>query len=285
MVQLFIRSYMAREQYGVTTLLPTPPARNLRSVTKTLMAVYTASDIAVAPDNPQVVALPRHQHTRLPEREQGVAIYDNGVKRPQTQPGHNSGSDFLTYGATSSTLYGGGFSGLSTMTVNADGVTVTSTVPFTAGRDIVFANNLIYGAGGQVMNPSNGALVGTFSGLPDSRHRAVAVDTANGRIFFLTGDSGQIQIRAFDINTFIPLGFINIQGVGRNAREFSAMGHERVGIQNYSSATGSDSNSSGELLGFDTFANSDTITYAIAVAATYSNIHAQDRSACKQSCL
>ena len=173
--------------------------------------VYTASDIAVSPDNPQVVALPRHQQHSFPSAK-GAAIYDNGVKRPQTQPGHNSGSDSLTFGATSSTLYGGGFSGLTTMTVNADGVTVTSTVPFSSGRDIVFANNLIYGAGGQVMNPSTGALVGTFSGLGSPQ--GLAVDTANGRIFFLTGDSGQIQIRAFDINTFIPLGFITIQGVG-----------------------------------------------------------------------
>ena len=174
--------------------------------------VYIASDIAVAPDNPQLVALPRQQQHASPSAK-GVAVYDNGVRRTQTQPGHNSGSDFLTFGATGSTIYGAGFSGLSTMTVNADGVTVTSTVPFSSGRDIVLANNLIYGSFGQVMNPSNGALVGTFSGLGFSP-QSVAVDTANGRIFFLTGEFGQVQIRAFDINTFLPLGFINIQGVG-----------------------------------------------------------------------
>ena len=119
---------------------------------------------------------------------------------------------FCTFGSTGSTLYGAGFSGLSTMTVDANGVTVASTFPFSSGRDIVFANNLIYGSFGQVINPSNGALVGTFSGLGFSPH-SVAVDTANGRVFFLTGDFGQVQIRAFDINTFLPLGFISLQGV------------------------------------------------------------------------
>ena len=167
--------------------------------------VYFASDLAVAPDNPQIVALPRQPGQR------GVAVYDNGVMRTKTEL--NSASSFLTFGSTGSTIYGAGFSNLSTMTVNAEGVTVTSTVPFSSGRDLVFANNLIYSSFGQVINPSNGALVGTFSGLGSSS-QGVAVDTANGRIFFLVGDGGQIQIRAFDINTFIPLGFITIQGVG-----------------------------------------------------------------------
>jgi len=173
--------------------------------------VYIASDIAVAPDNPLIVAAARHQQHAFPSAK-GAAIYDNGVRRTQTQPGHNSGSDFLTFGPTGSTLYGAGFSGLSTMTVTADGLTVTSTVPFSSGRDMVFANSLIYGSFGQVINPSNGALVGTFSDLGFSP-QSVAVDTANGRVFFLIGDGGQIQIKAFDINTFLPLGFINIQGV------------------------------------------------------------------------
>jgi sugar lactone lactonase YvrE len=167
--------------------------------------VYIASDIAVAPDNPQIVALPRQPGQR------GIAVYDNGVRRTKTET--LSASSFLTFGSTGSTIYGAGFSNLSTMTVNSEGVTVTSTVPFSSGRDLVFANNLIYSSFGQVMNPSNGNLVGTFSGL-GSASQSVAVDTANGRIFFLVGDGGQIQIRAFDINTFVPLGFITIQGVG-----------------------------------------------------------------------
>jgi len=174
--------------------------------------VLVASDIAVAPDNASLVAVARQKEAVSPS-ESGTAVYDNGIMRTKTQAGHISGSDFLAFSSTGSTLYGAGFSGLSTMTIDADGVTVTSTAPFSSGREIVFENNRIYSTFGQVINPSTGALVGTFSGSGFGA-QSFALDTANGRIFFLISDFfGPTQIRAFDINTFLPLGFIDLPGV------------------------------------------------------------------------
>ena len=177
---------------------------------ETFGGVLFASDVAVAPDNASVVAVPRQMQGVSPSQS-GVAIYDNGVRRTNTQAGHISGSDFLAYSATGSTLYGAGFSGLSKMTIDANGVSAVTNFPFNSGREIVFHNNLIYGSLGQVINGSTGALVGTFSGLGFSS-QSVAVDSANGRIYFLTGDFGPTQIKAYDLNTFLPLGFIDIQG-------------------------------------------------------------------------
>ena len=182
---------------------------------ETFGGVLFASDVAVSPDNASVVAVPRQMQGVSPSQS-GVAIYDNGVRRTNTQAGHTSGSDFLAYSSTGSTLYGAGFSGLSKMTIDANGVAAVTNFPFNSGREIVHHNNLIYGSLGQVINGSTGALVGTFSGLGFSS-QSVALDAANGRVFFAVGDgfgSSSVQIKAYDINTFLPLGFIDLQGVG-----------------------------------------------------------------------
>jgi hypothetical protein len=170
---------------------------------------YTLSDIAVSPGNPLVIAVAR-QFRGVSPPEAGVAIFDNGVQRPKTGPGHIDGSDFLAF-ASPSILYGNNFRGFSSMTVDNTGVTVTSTSSFAAGNAITFANGLVYGASGQVINPTSGELVGTFSGVSfGSTH---AIDVANGRAYFLTDQGTTAQIKAFDLATFLPLGFVNISGL------------------------------------------------------------------------
>jgi len=173
---------------------------------------YSFSDIAVAPGNPFVIAVAR-QHRQISPPEAGVAIFDHGVQRTKTGPGHIDGSDVLAF-ASSSVLYGNNGnsfqSGLTTMSIDSSGVTVTGTTRFAVGNSLIFDNNLLYGSSGQVLNPSTGDLVGTFSlGGFELSH---AIDSANGRAFFLVGGGPTLQLRAFDLNTFLPLGFINISG-------------------------------------------------------------------------
>jgi len=170
---------------------------------------YSFSDFAVSPGNPSVLAVARQHRNSFPS-ESGVAIFDNGVQRPNTGPGHIAGSDFVAFGSPS-TLYGNSFDGLTTMTVDSSGVTVTGTARFQTGNSIIFDNNRVYGSTGQVIDPSTGNLVGTFSGVGIGVIHAV--DSANGRVYFLGTDGLTFQLRAFDINTFLPLGFINIGGV------------------------------------------------------------------------
>jgi sugar lactone lactonase YvrE len=169
---------------------------------------YAFSDIAVSPGNPLVVAVARQNRFNSPS-EAGVAVFDNGVQRTKTGPGHIDGADVIAFGS-SSVLYGNNFQGLTTMAIDNDGVTVTGTTRFQVGNSLIFDNNRLYGSSGQVLNPATGDLVGTFSSGFAS---AFAIDSANNRAFFLTGGSPSFQIRAFDLNTFLPVGFVNVSGV------------------------------------------------------------------------
>ena len=177
----------------------------------TVQGPYSFSDIAVSPGNPLVIAVARQNRFNSPS-EAGVAVFDNGVQRPNTGPGHIAGSDFIAFGS-SSVLYGNSSAGLTTMAVNNSGVTVTGTTPFQIGSGLTFDNNLLYSSRGQVLNPATGNLVGSFSlgGLFDTVH---AIDSANNRAFFIVPNgSPTVQIRAFDLNTFLPLGFVTISGL------------------------------------------------------------------------
>jgi hypothetical protein len=179
--------------------------------------IYTLTDMAVSPGEPNVVAVARSYRGVSPP-EAGVAIFDNGVQRMVTTPGHTAASDYLAYSASASTLYGGGFySGLNTMTVDASGVSITSSKTFSPGNAIRFDNGLVYGSTGQVINPVNGSLLGTFSGVGSG---PFTTDSAVGRAYFLTGSQSAtnytITLRAFDLSTFLSVGTLTIPGVNGN---------------------------------------------------------------------
>ncbi|HSE16433.1 MAG TPA: Calx-beta domain-containing protein [Pyrinomonadaceae bacterium] len=190
---------------------------------------YGFSDIAVSPGNPSTIAVAR-QHPGVSPSQAGVAIFDNGVQRPTTGPGHGDGSDILAF-ASPSLLYGAGFNNkLSKMSIDSSGVTVTGTTSFFAGNSMVLANNLIYGASGQVIDPSTGALVGTFfgafTGVSSNYH---VIDVANNRAFYLINqfnfDFGlSAVIIAYDLNTFLQVGFIHIGGVPGGANNLIRWG-------------------------------------------------------------
>jgi Calx-beta domain-containing protein/uncharacterized protein DUF4214 len=177
---------------------------------------YSFSDIAVSPGNPSVIAVAR-QFVGVGPSEAGVAIFDNGVRRTKTGPGHLDGSDTLAF-ASPSLLYGSGPHGLTRFTVDSSGVTVNgANAPFTGGT-VILANNLVYGSGGQVINPSTGELVGTFVGASSFGATSHVIDVVNNRAFFLRSEfiNGQglsTQIRAYDLNTFLPVGFVDIPGL------------------------------------------------------------------------
>ncbi len=127
--------------------------------------VYNTNDLAVAPGNPNVVAVARY-YLGVSPPEAGVAIYDNGVRRTQTGPGHIAGSDYIAYSATESRLYGSGsFGGLRTMTIDATGVASSVTASQSVGTRLKFADGRVYGSGGQVVNPDTGSLLGTFASV------------------------------------------------------------------------------------------------------------------------
>ena len=137
---------------------------------------FGVTSLAVAPGNPNLLAIARN-HPGVSPPQAGVAVYDNGVQRPTTGPGHTQGSDFIAFSASESKLYGtGGFSGLKTLTIDASGVSVFSS-NLASGARIKFQNNLIFTSAGQVINPDLNTLLGTFTGsnsiafVPDTNSR------------------------------------------------------------------------------------------------------------------
>jgi hypothetical protein len=174
---------------------------------------YYVNDLAVAPGNPNVVAVARH-YRQVSPRGAGVVIFDNGVQRPKTGSGHSSGADYLAFSATESKLYGKGeYSSLQTMTIDASGVTLQGSASFSVNGLIKFANGLIYSAGAQVINPDTNTLLGTF---PATSSSAFAIDAAAGRAYYLLREdyySDAATLRVFDINTFVLIGSVKLPGI------------------------------------------------------------------------
>src|SRR6185369_805867 len=169
---------------------------------------FFAGELAVAPANPDVLAIARSRG--FGPSSSGVAVFDNGV--PRTNAG--SSSDFIAFSASGSKLYGTGASGtgLQTLTIDASGVTVSSTTALASGARIKFSNGLIFTSTGQVINPDAGTLLGTFSGATS---QAFVPDASNGRAYYLTSDqfgNGNFVLKAYDINSFLLLGSLNISG-------------------------------------------------------------------------
>ncbi len=168
-----------------------------------------AGDLEVMPGRPGTVAVSRQRPGFSPPLE-GVTIYDDGVARPQSSPGHTGGNriEFLE---SPSTLYGynnshTGFE-FFTMSVDAQGVrhSVTSGGLISGFyTDIVGESGRIYSTLGAVVDAERRFRVGTIGG-----GHAVAVDARLGRAFVLA-DAG---INTYDLNTFQLLGSVSIAGL------------------------------------------------------------------------
>ena len=125
-------------------------------------------DIAVMPGNPATVAISRRAPSTSP-RHLGVAIFDNGVQRPITTPGH-TGSNVIEFGPVGTTLYGYNNEtsefGFRKMAITPAGVAVTSVTAnllYGYSLDIAFDGGRIYATSGRVIDPEAGILLGTLT--------------------------------------------------------------------------------------------------------------------------
>lgn len=175
---------------------------------------FVAGDMAVVPGNPNAVAVARRQPGLSPPGT-GVAIYENGLQRPNIAL-PIQGPTSIAFGATASTLYG--LTGnLEKMTVDASGVSSAgSPLSFTYFGELQFENGFIYDSRGKVFNTTNNTLVGTFPNV-GSEGGPFVVDAAAGRAFYAinaqTHGNNPLILRAYDINTFGVIGELAIGGV------------------------------------------------------------------------
>ncbi|HYW72638.1 MAG TPA: Calx-beta domain-containing protein [Pyrinomonadaceae bacterium] len=176
---------------------------------------FRANDLAVAPGNPNLLTVVRRP---LSSSSGNIAVYDNGLQRPTTAPASNSGSDFLAFSAVATKLYdSGSFSGLTTLTINANGISVAGNSSVLQNGRIKFDNGLLYAVNGQVIDPDTSTLKGTFNVSGGNvSPTAFVPDSTVGRAYYLVNDfsnSSVRPIRVFDLNTFVLIGTINVSGV------------------------------------------------------------------------
>ena len=189
-----------------------------------------AMDLQAAPNADGTVAVVRGTPIVSPAEEGGVVIYDDGVARADAlcgfiQSGCNSGGKLfgsIQWNADASQMFAAnnedtGFD-FYTVPVTAVGFGAVTDYPgvFTEfGTSIHYdaVTNLVYDDNGQVVNPANGGVVGTFaaSGL-------VVPDGTLGEAFFIGQTTAQLgssnyTIESFDIQRFTPIASEIVQSV------------------------------------------------------------------------
>jgi hypothetical protein len=173
-----------------------------------------AGDIVVQPGHPGVVAVMRHT-SGLSYSHRGVAIFDDGVQRPQTTvPG--MGGDVLEWSDSPTNLYG--FSQDSArfnrLEVTATGVAVISGEHQnnSSYKDILYSNGLVYFTNGLVIDAQSGQQLGIYG---DGGH-SVCVDESSGRVFFITTSDpyrGPVIVTAYDRDKFTPIASRSLSGI------------------------------------------------------------------------
>lgn len=145
-----------------------------------------AEDIAVSPGDPRIVAVSLMSHGVDP-KHRGVAIFDNGVRRPVTTPDH-TGANAIEFSDDSTLLYG--FCNESTefgfrrMRVSDQGVSVidlTEDLISGFGADIIYAKGLIFTSYGEVVSPSTLRRVHLID--DDGVGKVMAVNALEGKLF------------------------------------------------------------------------------------------------------
>lgn len=190
-----------------------------------------AEDIEVLPGHPESVAISRNNHT-FGSFFGGVAIYDDGVPRPQVAQAGDS--HVIQFSASASRLYG--HDNLSTafsinrLQVDAGGVSlIDGAWNLTDGfnQDMKFDNGLLYTSSGTVIDPEAKKAVGAFPGVYPPA--LVRPDSRSGRVFFLTGAGTTRELSAYETGTLRRVGGLAVPGVSGKAGSLIRWGQQTTG--------------------------------------------------------
>jgi hypothetical protein len=175
-------------------------------------------DIAVMPGSPHTVAVSRRASAGFSPDYRGVAVYDDGVPRAKVEGGY-PGSYGIEFSDSPALIYGMGDTGLHRLSVGASGVTRASTAQASVAS-FKFAAGRLYTSAGQVIDPSNGAVVGTYNDPGRAFATLVLPDPASKRTYFISDNglyngsaNATATIRVFDQQTFLPAGSLNVSGL------------------------------------------------------------------------
>jgi uncharacterized repeat protein (TIGR01451 family) len=171
-------------------------------------------DLAVLPGQSHSVAISRSN----PSYHEAVAIYDDGVQRPNTSsdPPH-SFSDVIEFGSDPSILFAhnSGSAGYYRLQVDDQGVTLLDSDPNLLGNynaiELKYAEGELYSTAGSVIDPVAGLLKGKIVGITNAS--AVCFDGATRRMFFLQAGTSDYDLWAVEAESLLPLGTMRIPGL------------------------------------------------------------------------
>jgi hypothetical protein len=175
-----------------------------------LAAGEVAAEIKAIPFSPRSVVVTRQRPGYSPPLE-GVTVYDDGIPRPQSAPGH-TGANRLEVLDSPSTMYGynnahTGFE-FFTLGVDASGIRhLNATGGLIGGfyTHIVGAAARIYGTDGSIVDAERRVKIGSFP----AGSFALLPEPATGRAFMLV--EGAIAV--YDLNNFQLLGTVPVANI------------------------------------------------------------------------
>jgi hypothetical protein len=171
-----------------------------------------AEEIEVQPGDANVIAVA--QARQASPRYAGIGIYENGVLRPATMPGHD-GPNRIEFSTDPGRLYGYGSvsttgAGFFRIRVDEDGATLIDGrggLLSGFGTDIEFFAPRVYSNTGAVVDPERLARAGRFaSGHADG----MVADPDTGHAYFVYPGA----VAVFDLERFVPLDVIEVDMLG-----------------------------------------------------------------------
>jgi hypothetical protein len=198
-----------------------------------------AEDMVGLAGHPDSVAVSL-RYKGVSPRHAGVTIYDSGIARPVSTPGH-TGSNRIEPSAQSNRLIGFNNEttefGLRTLNVDAHGVTqetVVGSVVAGFGADIEYLDGRIYATGGQVVDASTLSLLGTFPFQAQGSHfsqGALEADSVYGLMYFVAGGSfDPLSLKVFDLATFVPITSMPLTGLSGTPRDLIRWGDDGLAL-------------------------------------------------------
>ena len=177
-------------------------------------------DMEVIPGSPQSLVVARMYIGNSP-RHAGVAVFDNGVQRPDVGPLGESKNQ-LEFGATPSRLYGADResfpNNMSTMNIGPSGVTLIDVG--CCSFDGQFDTGLIYSKDGRIIDPELKRLVGFLPGtsqFDNSHDNLITTDRARARIYLLKGINDlERQLLAYDRTSLALIGSASLSSTFTN---------------------------------------------------------------------
>jgi trimeric autotransporter adhesin len=179
----------------------------------------TALNLQVYPTDPHSFAVAEGSEECC--GNSGLYFYTNKTQLSNSVT--NSAINDIVF-ADSATLYGFDQGTLSQVAVNSSGGTVSNQWDgLVEGDTIAYAAGLIYGSNGQVLNPKNSNLVGTYDVTSEccDYSSAILPDSAINRTFVLAQTSFSVSfgITSYNLSEFTPEAVANLSQLNSSAAE------------------------------------------------------------------